>query len=562
MIKRQTRTILLIIILVVAASLRFFGLSRGDTINDEVLYGFRAIGPMDFDEAAEQTTPFEWFDGHIPWWAYISFHDHPPLVFWIQHFSLKAFGENNFGLRFPSALLGVASVWFLFQIGSMLYSEKVGLLGAGLLAISINNVYVSRLGLQEPFVIFFMLIAIYFFLKSLKKDSYLILTGVMIGLGMLAKYTAFILVPIFLTYLLLFRKDYFKNKKFWLGALVALIIASPIIIYNIELYRAVGHFDFQLAFIFHQNHPVWQVSPGKEIGSLGNRVKNFPITIMETNSWALLSVFAFALGAFFASLYKNYRATLKLHSLAIISFAYLSGLIIFFIGDSYRFLTLLGPFILLACGVFLAWLLRYSPNFMYGAAALFVLFEIFYTVNSVIAYYPAGSTPWAHSKVRLENFNWGFNNLQPYLDRELGGKMPAVAFEQKYKFVAAVQEQALDADIAQKLPRYSAVIIYDGNINSFAQLWNLDRLQIYHAWPVLKTETYIGYLSENRLTDIQKDGFEKHYFIALGSTLPVKSADKLTQTGAAFEKELLRRGIGHEKIYNRRGEEAFRVYKY
>ena len=81
----------LILILVLAAVLRLYGLSGGDTVNDEVFYGFRAVGLMDFDEAADQTTPWEWTDPEIPGWMRMSFHDHPPLVFWIQHLSILVF---------------------------------------------------------------------------------------------------------------------------------------------------------------------------------------------------------------------------------------------------------------------------------------------------------------------------------------------------------------------------------------------------------------------------------------------------------------------------------------
>ena len=103
-------------ILVIAAILRLWGLNRGDTMSDEVFYAFRAIGPMDFDHAEFQTTPLEWFDPQIPAWTKLSFHDHPPLVFWVQHFFIKIFGENNFAFRLPSALLGIASVWLVYLI--------------------------------------------------------------------------------------------------------------------------------------------------------------------------------------------------------------------------------------------------------------------------------------------------------------------------------------------------------------------------------------------------------------------------------------------------------------
>ena len=121
----------LFFIILLAAVLRLYGLGRGDAMGDEVLYSFRAIGPMDFDVAAQQTTPWEWFDssvdsinpsqanlkqsspGQIPWWAKISFHDHPPLVFWVQHVFIKIFGENKFAFLLPSALFGILSVYLI-----------------------------------------------------------------------------------------------------------------------------------------------------------------------------------------------------------------------------------------------------------------------------------------------------------------------------------------------------------------------------------------------------------------------------------------------------------------
>ena len=144
---------LLFLILFLAAFLRLYGLARGDTMGDEVLYSFRAIGPMDFDVAAKQTTPWEWFDklttsgltqteSGIPFWAKLSWHDHPPLVFWIQHIFIKLIGENNFAFRLPSAILGILSVLLIYLIGKRLYSEKVGLISALLMAVTVNSIFI------------------------------------------------------------------------------------------------------------------------------------------------------------------------------------------------------------------------------------------------------------------------------------------------------------------------------------------------------------------------------------------------------------------------------------
>ena len=82
-----------------------------------------------------------------------------------------------------------------------------------------------------------------------------------VGLGGLTKYTTFIVVPIIFTYLLIYKRSYFKDINLWLGVLVGLIIFSPVIIYNIGLYKNVGHFDFQLSYILNQHPKEWLEAP-------------------------------------------------------------------------------------------------------------------------------------------------------------------------------------------------------------------------------------------------------------------------------------------------------------
>lgn len=560
--KNRIGPIILICILLAASFLRLVFISRGDTVNDEVLYAFRAIGMLDFDEAAEQTTPIEWFDGHTPWWTRLSFHDHPPLVFLIQHVFMRIFGEHAWAFRLPSALFGIASVLLLYLIGKELYSKNAGLVAAGLLAITVNHVYISRIGLQESYVIFFILLASYLFLRAQKNDRYYLWTGATVGLGFITKYNAFVLAPIFLTYLVLFNSTTFRNKKFWLGTLLALIIFTPVIVYNIELYRAVGHFDFQLSFIVGQHPKVWSVTPGKEIGGLFDRMRNFPIHLFEINSWIVLALFLASLVVFFVqTAWSSRKAIVVRHAFLALSIVWLLALF-GFIGTSYRFLSILTPFIVLAVSLPLAWLFENRAKTAITVFALIASFEIFYTVNSLIAYYPRGSWPVAYSKVRDETYNWGYNSLDEFVSRELTGKMPAVAFQQKYAFLERIHETALKNASAEKLPREAEIIVYDGNMNSLAQLWVLDRWQVYHAWPVVRTESYLEYLEANRIQDIQKDGFGKHYFIIPTDKVPQKRAEKKTEVGAAFARELESRKITPRELKNERENVVFRIYEW
>ncbi|MBI4992016.1 MAG: glycosyltransferase family 39 protein [Candidatus Harrisonbacteria bacterium] len=542
---------ILFYILVTAALLRLVNLSVGDTISDEVFMSFRGIGMIDFDEAAQQITPWEWQDPDIKWWAKLSFHDHPLLVPYIQHISMAMFGENNFAFRLPSAILGTASVYLLYLIGTLLYSENASLLSAAFLGLTLNHVYISRTGMQEAYVIFFILLGFYIFLKSLRNEKYLPWVGAVIGLAAETKYTSLILVPIFLTYLLIFKRNYFKNKYLWYGILLFFLIFSPTIIYNTMLYRETGHFDFQFSHIFGQRPEVWKVAPGKEIGTLGDRIRNFIPRMIASNSWLFLSTTAFSLIAFLWLLFKNPRETLNKNSFLLIVFSFLL-LLLLLIGPSYRFLTMLTPFLTLAIGLMLIkiWDLHYFGNkFALLIIALIFLFEIFYSINNQILAYPIGPEPWLASKVRYENYNWGYNELGEFLEKELSGKMPALSFDLQYKFLEDLRDQALEKGQRGGLEPYPALFVYSGNFDMAAKLWILDRLQIYHAWPIISLKTYYDYLQERGFDYYDRAGFKNYYFILQTNTVP-SEADQALMRGVPIS------------IYNKRGEEIFKIYKY
>lgn len=557
---------IIFVILITAALLRVVSLSAGDTLSDEVGYAFRAIGMLDFDEAEQQTTPLEWFDPFIPSWTKLSFHDHPPLVFFVQHVFMDIFGETNFGFRFPSALLGIACVYLLYRMCSLLYSTRAGLFAALVLAVTVNHVFVSRLGLQEVYVIFFILLAMYLFLKSLKNDTYFIWTGIALGLGMLAKYTAIVVAPICLAYLAIHKPQQFCNKKLWAGAVFALLILSPVLIYNYKLYQAVGHFDFQLSFIFGQHPKAWSVMPGKEIGSLMDRVKSFIPNLISTHSWVVLILFGTSVTTFLYTLTRHPRVTITRHLFLIISFFFLT-ILVAGIGPSTRFLTLFGPFIALSVGVFLEgvrarWFQK-RPRMGTALLGLFIAFEIFYSWNSVVASYPIGTAPWTYSVVRNENYNWGYNELAEYLTRELAGKRPAFAFESTYTFLEDIHTAAIEQQQKEQNLPYGALVVYDKNILNVPQLWVLDRLQIYHAWPVIPVETYAETLRANGADYFKKAGIEKTYYIAPTDHVPTEPKAHLRSTlGFSFEQELRARNIAPLIIKNKRGDDVFRVYTF
>lgn len=536
-------------------------------MNDEVAYAFRAIGLVDsFNDPGVQSTPWEWFDPEIPAWAKFSFHDHPPLVIWVQHFSIKLFGEKLWAFRLPSAILGIASVGLLFAIGRRLYSPRAGLTAGALMAVTINHVYVSRVGLQESYVIFFILLATLFALLSSGRAWWLPAAGAAFGLGFLSKYTALAGIPVILAAALYVKSAMPRTKYFLISALIAIALASPAIVYNIELWRAKGHFDLQLSHLLGKTPAVWAESPGKAVGSLADRARIFLPRLIAANSWIFLGLAGLSAVAFIFATIRRPGQTVR--RFAIPALGVLSSLgLIAATGPAFRFLTLLTPFLALSIGSMLTVIIkptaapienphshilktmRMRNGALATALALVIIFEAFYAANSQIAYYPVGPRPWLSSAIRYENFNWGYNALDQWLDRELEGRMPALTFESRFSFIREIQNEALTR--AERLGRepLAALIVSYGNFDLAPTLWVFDRRLLYHAWPVIPLDDYIARIAREGPDVWRKAGFTREYFVLQTNIVP------------SPEFSALIRGIAPISITNPRGEEAFRAYK-
>jgi len=137
---------LLVFILVLSAVLRFWGLSSTEIFHDEGAYAFRSIGYLDYLNNDDQTTPIQWFkNSQLPFWTNLSFHDHPPLFFVVQHVSFLFFGDSIFAARLPSALAGIAAVFLAYLIFKTLFKSRIaGILGAAVLSVNHIHIWISR----------------------------------------------------------------------------------------------------------------------------------------------------------------------------------------------------------------------------------------------------------------------------------------------------------------------------------------------------------------------------------------------------------------------------------
>lgn len=486
---------MLLALLVVAAVFYFWHLARPDVLTDESSYATRAIGMVDFDFGIQQPTPWEWVQ-KVPWWMHLSFHDHPPLVFLVQHVSIRLFGETPFAIRVPSVLAGLVAVWLVYLIGRRLLDARTGLLGAALFAFTVNHVWISRVGLQESIAVTLMLGAAYCFFRALERSAspvgeprWFLGFGVLLGLGFLAKYLVLGFAPIAFVILLIWRRDLFRSRYFFISIFCFLVIASPVIIYNIQLWRNFGHFDFQFSLLFHQDVSEWQARPGQEsLGTIGNRIRHFFPWLLEANSPYFLLL---ALGGLVA-LKLAYLRTRRFEEGALLVGIVLLLPFLVFVGPAYRFLAILTPWLAIAGGFFFVRIREWlgAPRLVFPLIALVLVGEAVYAANTVIALEPKGAAPFARSKLSVETRSLGYNELEAFFVKELAGKRPEVGITFDFPFAQDILRASAERGERDGLEAVPWGIVYPDGINPSAQLWIFLRRITYAGWPITTVNNF------------------------------------------------------------------------
>lgn len=168
------------------------------------------------------------------------YFDHPPLVALTAGIGEWLFGNvHQFSLRFGALVLFVPSAILMFKITNILFGRK-----AGIYSLILLHTFPYFLIGMGAFVIpdnalgFTWLLFIYSLVKlrASADDKWLLLTGLSLGLGLLAKYHSVLLFPSFF-FILLFYKDwrrYFKSIYLYIALLVSVIVFLPNIYWNYE----------------------------------------------------------------------------------------------------------------------------------------------------------------------------------------------------------------------------------------------------------------------------------------------------------------------------------------
>jgi len=198
-------------VLIVAAFIRLWNIGQIGFNSDEAVYAGQAAALAGREEYVKQ---FSLVRAH-------------PLLFQFFLSLIYRITVSDVFARMLSAMFGLLTVYFTYNLGKILFNKRVGSVAAMFLGVTPYHVIVSRQALLEPTLTFFTTLTMYSFAKyQLNKNStWAYLVGVSSALSFLSKEVGIFVVGIIT--LLLLSGYYFKLNHMVIVLCSFLLTVSP-----------------------------------------------------------------------------------------------------------------------------------------------------------------------------------------------------------------------------------------------------------------------------------------------------------------------------------------------
>lgn len=397
------KKIILLLIVILAISLRFIGAAPGyppyhsdegisysaavEMIKhndlDPLRYDYPAVVPLsNFISFKLLFMPFHWakfyltnlgniLDGFLR----IPLDEHT----YKRVFQLQILGEREvnalFWGRYVTATFGIGIVLLTYLIGRKLFDWKTGILAALLVCVNYRQVLNSHLGLPDIYNAFFLLLAFLMSLHVLEKPTrktYL-LAGIAAGLSFATKYQFFSFAPLLITHLYLtFQKDGIKEKIKFLFKPEALLIPVTI------------------AFVFIALNPYMFIKIEETIAWMSSVSGKYRVGLRKLDLYSIAYLYHIGIGPITSllvllgiviALVRYLKKSILLLSV-VVSFLYIT---IYYTGGGYytrNFVTII-PFFLLFAGIALATIFDFFKRVKVIGLIVVLLFVSFVTYENL-----------------------------------------------------------------------------------------------------------------------------------------------------------------------------------
>ncbi|WP_415395861.1 ArnT family glycosyltransferase [Sulfurimonas sp. CS5] len=187
---------------------------------------YNAFLPLHGDEA------YYWMWSHH---LQTGYYDHPPFIAYMIYLT-NFISQAEWGVRLVNVFSMSISALYIFKLTSEIFDDKIAL-NALLIFSSIILVHAGYIITtpDSPLILFYS-ITLYYSYRAIfygKTIDYA-LTGVLLGLMMLSKYTAILFVFTLLIFIFLKRRDILFKTNFYLAIFLSVIVVSPMLFWNYQ----------------------------------------------------------------------------------------------------------------------------------------------------------------------------------------------------------------------------------------------------------------------------------------------------------------------------------------
>lgn len=339
---------------------------------DEIYHSFTAKLVLHNDPKA-----WEWWNPHPEGFAYE--WTHPPLSKLGMVVGMVIFGDNSFGWRVPQAVMGTLSILLVYLLALAIFNDKkTAILASVIFSLDGLLLVLSRMGMNDTYVLFFSLLSILLFIKNKNIWSF-----VAFGLAIASKWSAIYTIPI------LFVSHFVFKKKISVSYVLFLIIPIAVYVASYSVMFSTGHTWDQFIEVqkqmwwYHTNlvaeHPY--TSPAWTWPLLLRPIYLYDGQIVEglvARIYAFGNPFVFWFGLFSVIMSFIISAVEKNKKLGFVVFSYLVFFLPWIASPRIMFLYHYLPSIPFLC-IASAFILRRFPKAIpYFVFSSFILFIYFY----------------------------------------------------------------------------------------------------------------------------------------------------------------------------------------
>ena len=167
----------------------------------------------------------------------LSFLDHPPMIAWFIRFGTAIFGDTHLGVRFAGILAMLVTQLLLADIVRRVTHNHRAIVLALLMpeAALYYGLLMAKVAPDTALIPF--AVAMLWSLVRLAESGdgrWWLAAGLFAGLALLSKFTAIMLLPAVLAFALVpdWRRRWLSSPYPWLAALIAIVVFSPVLIWN------------------------------------------------------------------------------------------------------------------------------------------------------------------------------------------------------------------------------------------------------------------------------------------------------------------------------------------